>query len=118
MSEAAEFTVDASIAPGRVLAIETEYEESEFGGGGWPSGSGCRWLGPVAGDEAAVPADHGCGFDDQHHAVEPATLEGTRQDGQDRAVGRREPRALDLALEHEDLMAKGQDLGVSLVTAY
>ena len=49
---------------------------------------------------------------------EPAPVEGTRQHGQDRPVGRGEPRSLDLALEDEDLMAKSEDLGVTLVTGH
>lgn len=72
----------------------------------------------MVGDEASVPADHGGGLDDQHDAVEPATVEGTRQHAQDRPVRRGEPRSLNLPLEHEDLMAKREDLGVTLVTGH
>ena len=35
---------------------------------------------------------------------------------QDRPVCRGELRSVDLPLEHEDLMAKGENLGVTLVT--
>ena len=42
----------------------------------------------------------------------------TREHGQDGPVRRGEPRPLDLSLQDENLMAKGEDLGVTLVTGY
>ena len=91
---------------------------SEFGRSWWPPGSGLWWLGPVAGDEASVPADHGGGFDDQHHLAETAPLEGTREHGEDGPVGGCESWSFDLSLQNEDLMAKGEDLCVTLVTGH
>jgi len=118
VSEAAEFAVDASVAPARVVGVEAEHESADLGRGGWPAGSGLWRLGPVAGDEASVPADHGGGLDDQHHTAEACPVERTRQQGQDRPVRRREPGMLDLALQDQDLMAKGEDLRVTLVTGH
>ena len=118
MSEAAEFPVGASVAPARVVGVEAEHESADLARRGRSAGSGLWWLGPVAGAEASVPPDDGGRLDDQHDAVEPATVEGTRQYGQDRSVCRSEPWSLDLSLEDEDLMAKRQDLGVTLVTGY
>ena len=65
-----------------------------------------------------MPTDHRVWFDDQHHVSQSLPVEGTRQYGQDCSVGRGEPRSLNLALEDEDLMAKGQDLGVTLITGH
>ena len=65
-----------------------------------------------------MPADHGGQLDGQHHAVEPATVEGTRQQGQDRPISGYEFWPIDLSLENEDLMAKSQDLRVSPVAGH
>ena len=70
----------------------------------------------MAGDEVSVPADHGGRFHDQHHTGKPLPVERTREHGQDGPVRRGEPRPLDLSLQDENLMAKGEDLGVTLVT--
>ena len=72
----------------------------------------------MAGDEVTVPADHGGGLDDQHHATETRPVEGTRQHGQDRPVSGYESWPIDLSLENEDLMAKSQDLRVSFVAGH
>ena len=77
VAEADEFAVDTPVAPGRVLGIETEDQSTKLGWCGWSTGSGLWWLGPVAGDEATVPAEHGGGLHDQHHIVEPGPVERT-----------------------------------------
>ncbi len=115
---AAEFALDAPVALRRVLAIETEYESADLCWCGWSAGSRCRWLGPVAGDETAVPSDHGGGFDDQHHGCESGPVEGGREHRQDGPVGGCESGTVDLSLQHEDLMSKGQDFGVTLVAGH
>jgi hypothetical protein len=58
----------------------------------------------VAGDESAVPADHGLGLHDQHDLVQPRSFEHGRQHGEDGPVGVGEAGPVDLALQHEDLM--------------
>jgi hypothetical protein len=73
-------------------------------------------VGPAAGDEAAVPADDGGRLHDQEHVAEPGPVERGGQHGEDGAVGLGECRSGDLALQHEDLVAQGEDLGVPLVT--
>ena len=118
VSESVEFAVDAPVAPGRVLAIETEYESADLCWCGWSAGSRCRWLGPVAGDETAVPSDHGGGFDDQHHGCESGPVEGGREHGQDGPIGGCESGTVDLSLQHEDLMSKSKDFGVTLVAGH
>ena len=63
-------------------------------------------------DEVGVPAQQGPRGDDQAQLAELAAGQQPGQRGQDRPVGPRQPRCLDLALEHGDLMAQDQDLGV------
>jgi hypothetical protein len=65
-----------------------------------------------------MPADHGGRFDDQHHASESRPVKGTREHGEDGPVGRGEPGAVDLPLQHQDLMAKSEDFGVALVATH
>jgi len=72
----------------------------------------------VAGNETAVPADHGRRSHNQHDLAQSSAIECPRQHGEDRPVGRREPRPIDLALQHQDLMAKSQDLCVALVAGH
>ena len=75
-------------------------------------------MGPVAGDEAAVQADHRGGLDDQQHTAEACPVEPTRQHGQARPVRRRDPGMLDLTLQDQDLMVTGEDLRVTLVAGH
>jgi hypothetical protein len=63
-------------------------------------------------DKAGVPAQHSARRDDQSQSAELAARQQPGQRGQDRPVGPRQPRNLDLALERRDLMAQDQDLGV------
>ena len=50
--------------------------------------------------------------------AEGRPVEGLSEHGQDRPVCRSEPGMLDLALQDQDLMAKGEDLRVTLVTGH
>jgi hypothetical protein len=59
-----------------------------------------------------VPAQHGARRDDQSQPAELAARQQPGQRDQDCPVGPRQPRDSDLALEHGDLMAQDQDLGV------
>ena len=72
----------------------------------------------MAGHEAPVSADHGGWFHDQHHGCESVPVEGMRDHGQDGPVGGRESGPVDLSLQNQDLMAKGEDLGVTFVTGH
>ncbi len=55
---------------------------------------------------------------DQHHAPEPLSIEGAREHGQDRPVGRAEPGPVDLSLQNVNLVAEGEDLSVTLVARH
>ena len=59
-----------------------------------------------------MPAQQGPRGDDQAQLAELAAGQQPGQRGQDRPVGPRQPRSPGLALEHGDLVAQDQDLGV------
>jgi len=71
----------------------------------------------VAGDEAAVPTNDGRGPDDQEHLGEPSTVQRSGDRGEDRAVRFGEPGSGDLTLQDQDLVAEGEDLGVTLIAS-
>jgi len=98
VSETSHLTVDAPVPPVRVLRIEAQHQPTKLSRGGWPPGSGHRWLGPMSSDETSMPADHRRRFDDQHHLAQSSAIECTRQHGEDSPVGWRELRPIDLAL--------------------
>jgi len=66
----------------------------------------------VPADQAGVPAQQGARADDQAQLAELAAGQLPGQRGYDRPVGPGQPRGLDLALEHGNLMAQDEDLGV------
>jgi hypothetical protein len=59
-----------------------------------------------------VPAQQGPRRDDQPQLAELAAGQQPGQRGQHRPVSPRQPRCLDLALEHGDLAAQDEDLRV------
>ncbi len=65
-----------------------------------------------------MPADHGGRFHDKKDLAQSSAIECPRQHGQDRSVGRRERWPIDLALQHEDLVAKSEDLCLALVAGH
>ncbi len=59
-----------------------------------------------------VPAQHGPRGDDRAQLTEMTTGQQPGQRGQDRPVSPGQSRGLGLALEHGDLMAQDEDLGI------
>jgi hypothetical protein len=59
-----------------------------------------------------VPPQQGPRGDDQAQLAEAVPGQQPGQRDQDRPVSPRQPRRLDLALEHGELVAQEQDLGV------
>jgi hypothetical protein len=59
-----------------------------------------------------VPAQQGPRGDDQPQLAQATLGQQPGQGGQDRPVGPRQPRRLHLALQHGDLVAQDEDLGV------
>lgn len=60
LTETMKFAVHSPVAPCRVLSGEADDQAPEVGIDGRTARLAGRWLGPVAGDEASVPADHRC----------------------------------------------------------
>jgi hypothetical protein len=71
-------------------------------------------------DEIAMPAKYRLGADQQPHSMQHVPGEPVQQRCQEGAVSRVEPglRAAQLAFEHRDLMAQGEDLGVFVPVAH
>ncbi len=77
-----------------------------------------RWrLGPVARDEAPVPGDHGRGLHDEEHLAEPSPVEDGGEQREDGPARLGENGTRDLTLQHEDLVAQRQDLGIAIVAS-
>ena len=59
-----------------------------------------------------MPSQHRLRSDNQERRRPPRAVHGAAEEGEDRAVGFVEPRTVDLALQHEDLVSEREDLGV------
>jgi hypothetical protein len=103
--------VDAPVAPGRVVPGHLQHQRPYGLGGPGPTGTAVR-VAPVPPDEVGVPAQQGPRGHDQAQPAELAAWQPPGQRGQDRPVGPRQPRGLDLPLEHSDLMPQNKDLGI------
>ncbi len=66
-------------------------------------------------NEAAVPSQHGLGTNDQESGSVAGAFHCGGEHREDRAVGVSELRPADLALQHQDLVAEGEDLGVASI---
>jgi len=118
VSETAHLAMDTSVAPVRVLGVKAQHQSTKLCWRGWPSGSG-RWrFGPMSGDEASVPADHRRRSHDHYHVVEASSVERLREEGEHGPIARCELRTVDLAPQHQDLTAKGENLCVTLVPGH
>lgn len=69
----------------------------------------------MSGDEMVVPVDRGCRLRDQEHLSQTPPIERARGHGEDGAVGVGESGSVHLALQHQNLVTKGEDLGVALI---
>ena len=105
MAESGEFAVDATVSPVGVLPGDADDEFADFGFGGWSPALCGGWLGPVPGDEAAVPSDHRRGLYDEEHLGEASAVEHPGEHGEDRPVGFGELCSFDLALDHDELVS-------------
>jgi hypothetical protein len=63
-------------------------------------------------DQAGMPVQQGPREDDQTQPTRTALGQQLGQRGQDRLVSPCQPRCLHRALEHSNLVARGEDLGV------
>ena len=89
---------------------------SELGVDGWSSWFRGWWLGPVAGDETSMPPDDCFGPHDMEHVGEASAVQHAGGEREDRAIRVGELSSVDLALQHQDLISEGEDLGVTFVT--
>ena len=111
MAQAGELTVDAPVAPGRVVPCHLQHQRADGLRRARPPGGAAR-VRPAPPDQVGVPAQQGARGDDQAQLAEVAAGQQPGQRGQDRPVGPGQPRCPGLALEHGDLVAQDEDLGV------
>ncbi len=71
IADAAQLAMHTPVTPGWVLVGETDREASDLRERRRSSTPGGGRVSPMAGDESAVPADHGLGLHDQHDLSQP-----------------------------------------------
>jgi hypothetical protein len=110
VAEAAEFAVDAPVSPGRVVArhFQRQIADNSLG----RRASTTTGVAPAALDDGGMPAQQGARRDDEAKLATVPVGEEPGQCGEDRAVGPGWPGYFDTALQHGDLVAQDQDLGV------
>ncbi len=103
--EAGQLAVDATVAPARIVAGHLQHQRAHRLPSPGPPWRAAR-EGPAPPDKVRVPAQHGPRRGNQLELAEPGTGQQPGQRGQHRPVGPRQPRCLDLTLEHGDLVAE------------
>ncbi len=104
MAKSCEFAVNAPISPFGVLVSKADDQSADLGVNRWASCFLGGRLGPVSCDESTVPLQHGFGSDDQERQAAALAVDCTTQERKDCSVSLVELRAVDLALQDEDLM--------------
>ena len=108
MAELEQLALDPLVSPAVVLGGEPLDERGDLGADRRPS---CPVrVGPLAGDQAAVPAQDGAGGDQPVHP-QPCRQEPDQR-GEDGAVGPVEPGLRMGAAQHGDLVPQHEQLGV------
>lgn len=87
-----------------VLAVEAQHRLAELRGCRGSARLTAGGVGPVSGDKAAVPAQHGGGLHDQEHPGEVLAIEHLGQHAQHRMVAVVKDRFRDLALKDQKLV--------------
>ena len=101
-TDGGELTVDAAVAPRRVLLGEAEYQCGSSLGDGRSTRSAVG-MGPALGDEVAVPPQKSCRLDEE--VPETLASEQSCQSRQHRSICRIERRSVDLASQGRHLVA-------------
>ncbi len=101
-----ELAVDATLAPSRVLLRQANDERGDSLRDAGPIGTAMRVC-PVPGDEAPVPAEHGCQLDER--AAKTVAGQQSCESRQHRPARRVQRRSIDMA-PHDDLDG---DVGVT-----
>jgi hypothetical protein len=109
VAQADQFTLDAPVAPGRVLRGQPQYQVADLLGDRWPSGS-CVWVCPVPGDQLSVPAEQGGWGHEERRPIRAG--QQPRQGSQYQPVSRFESGAVYLAAEHRHLVAEYQEFDI------
>jgi hypothetical protein len=113
--------VDAAVAPARVLPCQAQYQLADGADGARPPRApGARSSRMMADQEIALPAQHRLRPHQQPEPAEHVPRELAQQGGQERPVGRAEPRPgrAQLPFQHRDLVAQRQDLRILVPVAH
>ncbi len=115
MTEPCELAADTPVSPVGVLVGEADDQTPEFGVDRWASAFGRGRLGQVPCDESTMPSKHRLRSDNQERRRAARAIHRAAEEGKHRAVGFVESRLVDLALQHEELVAERKDLSVARV---
>ena len=109
--------MDSPVAPRQVVAVQPQDQLADLPSGRRPARSAAGGLGPVAGDEPAMPPQHRRRLHDQEHLPETITIEHLGQHPEDRTVRVIEGRPRHLPLQHPQLVAQREDLRIATIAA-
>jgi len=107
--KAQEFSLDALVAPARVLPGQADDQLLQVLVQWRSPGSAVR-VGPGAGDQPPMPAQQRVGLDEEARPADSG--EDAADRGEQGAVSRLQPRAWNLAAQHAELVAQDEDLQV------
>ena len=105
------------VSPRRILAVQPQDKLAELPPGPRPPRLAASGVGPMSGDEPAMPSQHRRWLHDQEHLSEAVTIEHLGQHAEDRAVRVIEGRLWHLALQHQKLVTQRENLGIATVAA-
>jgi hypothetical protein len=108
-TKAEQLALDALVAPGRVLPGQSHDQLLDLLVQRWPAHFPAR-VGPRPGDQPPMPPQQRLRPDEEARPAGPR--ENTAEHGQQRPIGRLQPGARGLAVQHGQLMAEHQDLQV------
>jgi hypothetical protein len=107
-AQATQLTVDATVAPARVLPGQPHHQRPKLGRHSWAT-TPVR-VAPAASDQILMPAQQRLRLDEQ--PVPAGAGQQSGESGQDGPVGPVEPRSGHLTPQHRDLMAQHQQFDV------
>jgi hypothetical protein len=108
VAQPGQLTVDATVAPGRVLPSQPHYQRPKLGRHSWATAA--VRVAPAASDQILMPAQQRLGPDEQ--PVPAPTRQPPGESGQHGPVGPVHPRPGHLTPQHLDLVAQHEQLGI------
>ena len=99
------------------LAVQPQHQLAELSGCRRPPGLAARGLGPTAGYAPAVPSQHGGGLHDHEDLSETVAIEHLGQHAKNGSVRVIEGPPRHLALQHQQLVMRREDLRIPPVAA-